>query len=209
MAVYNEIGIGRWNRFIQKLTDIKGSPPARQLASEIVFQHPIFHGAENRYLEGWDRFALVFNIAAQAANVDGFQLRNPSGSNVIAVFEKVQVANTSAAATGAIFVSSGLAAADLVTVAGSQNWRLDPRGRSAPTLILSTQNSTPAIPVLIAQEGNPTLAANTTYDVIQDAIQEIPVLPGDALRIVGSTVNITMGIAVMWRERLLEPAERF
>jgi len=42
MAVYNEIGIGRWNRFIQKLTDIKGSPPARQLASEIVFQHPYF-----------------------------------------------------------------------------------------------------------------------------------------------------------------------
>ncbi len=88
MAVYNEIGIGRWNRFIQKITDIKGSPPARQLASEIVFQHPIFHGQENRYLESWDRFGVGLSVGPIAAQQSGLRLVNPSGSNVIAVVEK-------------------------------------------------------------------------------------------------------------------------
>src|SRR5258708_15624953 len=91
-AVYNEIGIGRWNRFIQKITDIKGSPPARQLASEIVFKHPIFSGQENRYLESWDLFGVGITVGAIAGQSSGLRLRNPSASNVIAVLTKAVVA---------------------------------------------------------------------------------------------------------------------
>lgn len=208
MAVYNEIGIGRWNRFIQKITDIKGSPPARQLMSEIGFVHGIFHGAENRYLESWDRFGMVFTVAASAANESAFQVRNPAGSNVIAVFEKVQIGNANAAVQQAV-ASSGIVAADLAVVAGSQNWRLDPRGRQQPTLLVSTQNSTPTVTSLIAQWGNVWLPVGGSYDVIQDSIHEIPVLPGDGLRVVAQQVNAALAVAVIWRERFLEPAERF
>jgi len=208
MAVYNEIGIGRWNRFIQKITDIKGSPPARQLASEIVFQHPIFHGAENRYLESWDRYGLSFNVGAAAGNVSAIQLRNPSGSNIIAVFEKVELSNGNAAAQFSV-VSSGIAAADLAVVSGSPNIRLDPRGRSAPSLILSGQNTTAALPSLLAQTGAILLAQNTTYDSIQDTLHEFPVLPGDAIRVNSQLANAALNVCFMWRERFLEPPERF
>src|SRR5258708_34587991 len=96
MAVYNEIGIGRWNRFIQKITDIKGGPPARQLASEIVFQHPILSGRENRYLESWNLFWATFGFGPSVANNNGCQLRNPAGSNVIAVMEEMDVFDSAA-----------------------------------------------------------------------------------------------------------------
>jgi len=208
MAVYNEIGIGRWNRFIQKITDIKGSPPARQLMSEIGFVHQIFHGAENRYLESWDRFGLSFQVGAVAANESALQLRNPAGSNVIAVFEKVEIANVNAAASQ-FFVSSGPGADLAVPQApGTNIWRLDPRGRLSPTLLLSTQNTTPAVASLLAQTGNVLMPANTTYDSIQDAIHEFPTLPGESMRIVCNNVNTALAVCLMWRERFLEPSER-
>jgi len=132
MAVYNEIGIGRWNRFIQKITDIKGSPPARQLASEIVFQHPIFSGQENRYLESWDRFGAGIVVGPIAAQNSGFRLTNPTGSNVIIVVEKACV---SVATISTITFEYGTVGAQLSNAAVTIP--METRGRTASTGKLS------------------------------------------------------------------------
>jgi len=201
MAVYNEIGIGRWNRFIQKLTDMKGGPPARQLSSEIQFQHEIFAGQETRYLQAWDRFGLGVTLSAIAAQRSGLRLSNPSGSNIIAVIEKAQVSTVTAQIVNLEYgtVVSSLGSA-LVGVP------MEARGRTAPTCqpsfntaALSTLNVI-AVVQLVSQTG---------WDFIADGIQEISLPPGTSVQLDGNTVNTSMQATFWWRERFLEPSERF
>jgi len=200
MAVYNEIGIGRWNRFIQKITDIKGSPPARQLASEIVFQHPIFHGVENRYLESWDRFAVSLASGPIAAQQSGVRLTNPSGSNVIAVVEKALL---SVQTTEVVNLEYGRVGGTLSQVAVSIP--METRGRSAATCVPSFNAAALSTLNVIASI---TLLATTPLDFINDGIQEISLPPGASLQIDGNTVNTQVFVSFWWRERFLEPAER-
>jgi len=200
MAVYNEIGIGRWNRFIQKLTDIKGSPPARQLASEIVFQHPIFHGQENRYLESWDRFGIGVGNGAIAAQQSGVRLVNPTGSNVIAVVEK---ATAVAGATEFVNLEYGTVGASLSNALVSIP--METRGRTASTCLVSFNAAALSTLNVISQLP---IAGNLPYDFIQDQIQEISLPPGSAVQIDGNLVNTAITVTFWWRERFLEPAER-
>lgn len=207
MAVYNEIGIGRWNRFIQKLTDMKGGPPARQLSSEIQFAHGIFHGCENRYLEQWERFGILINQNAVAAQSSDFRLRNPAGSNVVAVVESIIVANTNAATAFQVFVENGRnVAGDLAVIVGNANSGLDNRGRATPTLISSTTNNGAGLGAAFMVIN---LLANVTAQMIVTDNQEVPILPGSAIQVSTNTVNVSLGVSMIWRERFLEPAERF
>jgi hypothetical protein len=200
MAVFNEIGIGRWNRFIQKITDIKGSPPARQLASEIVFQHPIFHGQENRYLESWDRFGVGLTSGPVAAQQSGLRLTNPSGSNVIAVVEKavVTVGNASI-----VNLEYGRVGASLSQAAASIP--METRGRSASTCLVSF-NAAALTTLNVIEQVN--IAANTVYEFLQDTMHEISLPPGASVQIDSNVVNTAVNASFWWRERFLEPAER-
>ena len=203
MAVFNEIGIGRWNRFIQKITDIKGGPPARQLSSEIVFQHPIFHGAENRYLESWDRFGVGLTVGPTAAVVSGVRLTNPSGSNVIAVVEKILVTQQGAGA-GFVNIEYGQVGATLSQVAVSIP--METRGRTAATCIPSFNAAALSTLNVIAQIS---ILANTPYECIADTIQEISLPPGASVQVdLNTLVNTPINVSYWWRERFLEPAER-
>jgi hypothetical protein len=200
MAVYNEIGIGRWNRFIQKLTDIKGSPPARQLASEIVVVHPIFHGVENRYLESWDRFGQGLTNGAIAAQQSGVRLTNPSGSNVIAVVEKAMASCSTSEFVNLEYGNVG------ATLASTTNGiPMENRGRSASTCIVSFNVAALSTLNVIAQFQP---AATTGWDFIADTIQEISLPPGTSIQIDGNLVNTAISVSFWWRERFLEPAER-
>src|SRR5260221_11140349 len=162
MAVYNEIGIGRWNRFIQKLTDIKGGPPARQLSSEIAFQHEIFSGQEVRSLQGWDRFGLGSSVAAVVGQQSAARIRNPAGSNVVAVIEKCLVSSAVAMLWTLGYQQVSLDQNSLFAPAGFQ---METRGRNAPTLIASFNTGVPLNLNSIAQL---TLLANSTFDIIGD-----------------------------------------
>ena len=204
MAVYNEIGIGRWNRFIQKITDIKGSPPARQLASEIVFQHPIFHGAENRYLESWDLFGLSTTSFQVIGQNSGVQFRNPVGSNVIAVFQKITMSAGASAIGFTVEYQLGLNV-DLNVL--NVSVPMENRSRSSSTVIVSS-NSAGAI-----ASGNniftaPSNPSTVLVEVIQDTLHEIVLPPGATLVLSGQTVNTAAFFSAWWRERFLEPAER-
>jgi len=159
MARFNEILTGRHNRLLQKLFSMKGGPPAPQLASEITASVPLFHGAENRYLESWERFGIGSQVAALAANNDVARLRNPAGSNVIAVIEKLQFTNSLA---DTLTLEQGVQAADATTPVVAT--RLDPRQRPNPTCIFSVANGGATFGTAIGRVG--ALAAGASFDII-------------------------------------------
>src|SRR5258707_6598107 len=88
MARFNEILVGRYNGFLQKLLSMKGGPPAAQLATEIGVNIGLFHGVENRYLEGWLRFGLNSSVTGGVAQFAAIRWRNPATSNIVAEFAK-------------------------------------------------------------------------------------------------------------------------
>ncbi|PYX64617.1 MAG: hypothetical protein DMG78_30430 [Acidobacteria bacterium] len=208
MALFNEIQVGRYNRFLQKLFSMKGPPAMAQLASELQPVFHLFNGIENRALEGWNRYATAPNTAASAANTGGVRLRNPAGSNVIVVLERI-VYHPSANDTPAF--RWGTATTDLAVVPGLTNIRLDARqGANAPTLVVSTQNTTPVVPTLTNQFtiDGPDVLAHAPYFYMQTEDQELAIAPGDAFQAEAGTVNQLARWSFLWRERLLEDSER-
>lgn len=203
MAKYNEILVGRFNNALKKIFSMKGPAPAPQLSSEIAATVSMFYGAEHRFLEQWDRYGAYTTVAGVAASFSTVQFRNPSGSNVVAIVEKL-TAHYNAIDIVQGFI--GAIAADLLTVSPLTNARFDSRGRPQPSLIRSTnangaafvQNSQWA-----AQAG-----VNGNIDVIATDIQEMPILPGDGLLIQSQTANTLLRCTVFWRERSLEESER-
>lgn len=205
MAVYNEILAGRFNRALQKLFSMKGPPPVPQLGSEILAVLPLFFGSENRYLEGWNRFAGLVDSPAVAANQSAIRVRNPKSNQTIIIFEKiliqVYVANKVSTYLGAGTV-------DLATPA-SAFVRLDPRGPANSGMSVSSQNTSPTPPLPGGQINQFSVfaAPNAPYDQIITDVQEITLLPGDALQVVANTVNTELTCSFMWRERVLEDSE--
>lgn len=200
---YNEIQVARYNRYLQKLLSMKGEVPAPQLASEIGTQIILFHGLENRYLEGWDRFGATFVVAPQGAGTTAaVRFRNPTGSNVIAVFEQINISNE---APLAIF-SVNIAISQTVLAGGefATGNQLDPRGRKAATVLQSAGVEIPGLFGIFRTE----VPLNSSYAVITTENQEIPLLPGSLVELQDTTVNQGFGCSFIWRERLLEDSER-
>ncbi len=206
MAVYNEILVGRFNRALQKFLQMKGGPPSPQLAGDISagFTFPL--GVEFRYLEQWNRFSLSSGIVeVGGATANKFRLRNPAGSNVIGVVERLVVGSSSAA--DIFFFTLGPIAGDLTTLFSGQ--RLDARTQVATgSLIPSSFTSGGAdSPQIGSFNGN---VANQMYDQIWGENQEITILPGDALGVSQNVVaaGTTLRVWTIWRERFLEESER-
>lgn len=211
MARYNEILVGRYNRLLQKLLSMKGGAPAPQLASEIGASFVLFSGAENRYLESYEKFGLaVGTVGPTAGNTSCVRFRLPAGSNIVVVFELLAIWVGTADANVTVSKSAGVTT-DLAGVSASVNSNFDDRGRTAPTLVISNQSSTAAAPILgatqraIWQASQP---ANTLAQVITTDIQEAPLLPGSGWQINAGAVNESLGVTVWWRERFLEESER-
>ncbi len=201
MARYNEILVGRYNRMVQKLLSLKGAASLVTIADEMVPVLPLFYGAENRYLEGWNRFGAHVNIAASVGNVDGVKIRNPVGSNVIAVIEKALIA---AGAADTLVLSVGPDTADYSSVVSFQ--RLDPRGQTSSTSRVSGQ-AAPGAGIGTNIAAFPVLAL-TSFDFVLTDIGELPLLPGDSYDLRSSATNIQLRWSLIWRERLLEDSER-
>lgn len=210
MAKFNEILVGRFNRAVQKLTGIKGGPPTAQLGSEILPVFPFFWGVENRYLESWNKFGLAFSINAVAANLSGFRFRNPSGSNVIAVIEKLNFDNISAGAEGVNVILGQGGDLSVVSAGTRMDARFTPNFGTGANIITSQQNTTPTLPLT----NTATMAfvnlglTSSQVDVIINHDQQLPCLPGDLWQFSGSAVNQNLTGEIWWRERFLEDSER-
>jgi hypothetical protein len=202
VAKYNEILVGRFNNALKKFLGMKGPAPAPQAAGEIGATIPFYWGVENRFLEEWSRFGSYNQIAAGGAGTfASLRLRNPPGSNVIAVVEKVRVMLNQA---NAITIALAAQAADLTTIIATAT-RLDPRHRPSSSSILSSGVPVAAPPLNIWISSS---ILGTGDDAILDENQEIPVLPGDALTIACSAPNVLLNGSLFWRERFLEDSER-
>ena len=208
MALFNEIQVGRYSRYLQKLLAMKGGPPSPTLASDIVPVIEIEGGEELRYLQGWDLFGVAFNVTPQVGQFGEVILRNPPGSNVIAVCTRAHLANETGSFTTGLNMARNTTS-DASTVTAALNW--DKRGRPSSTCVFSTNQGTAFV--------NP----NGTQLVIDQTIQitntalgaefipsglEIPILPGDSLYIYSGVVTGTFHGSFWWRERALEDSER-
>jgi len=206
MARYNEIYAGRYNRFIQKLMGMKGSAPAPQLAGDITVAMNLFNGVENRYLEGWERFYMNVGVAAGGAGFNScLRLRNPTTSNVLAVFEKIAFFG-SLVANPAIQSQNPGPATDFATPVALTNENFDSRTRPQPTLIGSSQNNAAFTTGNTIFSGN--FLASTTLDVIWTENQEIPLMPNQSLTFREGVLNQSINVVAFWRERFLEESER-
>jgi hypothetical protein len=199
VAVYNEILTGRYNRMLQKLLSMKGSASMTSLSGELAATLSVFYGVENRYLEGWDRFGGQAVTNAVAAQNSEMRLRNPSGSNVLAVIEKITY---SVNVAGAVSLFYSVSDTDLALV--NVNTRLDKRGRQASSLAFSAGNNISGGIGVYTND----VQASTPFDVIQFENQEFPLLPGDQLDVRTATPNVVLRVGMIWRERALEESER-
>jgi len=205
MAGLNEILVGRYNRALQKLFGIKGSAPTPSLAPEIFPVHNLKSGGENRILEGWHRFGVRLRQAGVAASLTSFRLRNPIGSNVIAVVEKF-----SWIASGATGMTVSLAD-QLVSDLGTLVVALGLDGRQGlvttrSVLIASMQAGTAGGDGIFAEHG--VSGINITNEIILTQNSEIVITPGTSLAAEHLTVNLTGIVSLWWRERFLEESER-
>jgi hypothetical protein len=204
MARFNEILVGRYNRLLQKLLSMKGGPVAAQLASEVQPVIPFFHGVENRYLEGWDLFGFSGSNGGVAAVSTTLQIRNPAGSNMVAVFERLSFFTSAA---DSVVLRKGFLAPDLlVQVLGVT--REDPRGRVSPSLVFSISDAT-HVPSLVQAFGIVLAGPALLGKFIDTTNQEVPLLPGDMLQVTCNTIGAEgLTWSLRWRERLLEDSER-
>jgi hypothetical protein len=202
VATYNEVQVGRYVRFIQKFLGIKGRQPAPlTFAGEIGAMWSLFHGNENRYLESWNLFGSAQSPTGGAGQIAAVRFRNPAKSNIVAVIHKLSVANSTG--TDTLRGQYATTGTDLTTVAGAP-FRMDARGNPNSSLILSTTtNATFAGSTFFLA----IVPINTTYDVIVDQIQELPILPGDAITIFSNVNASNIIVSAFWRERLLEESE--
>jgi hypothetical protein len=209
MARYNEILIGRWNRFLQKLLQIKGGPPAPQLASEITATFEIEDPTvEDRYLLQWNSFAWSQLVAANVGFSSQIRLRNPLGSNVIAVIERAGFTTAAASQIGQL--SKAQLTTDLSPVTTPPIIRDLRSGAAVATNTGSVMSSSIAngVPVVGTVIDSANLAPTTTWQFIQTHHQELTLLPGDSYSLSGSASNQTLQASFWWRERFLEEAER-
>jgi len=205
MARYNEILVGRYNRWLQKLLQLKGDAPAPQLAGEIQPSILYPSGVEERYLQGWGLWGGISAAPAAVGFTSGSGLRNPLTSGVIAVVEKIVVGIQVSGLTVEWSVGSMLA--DLATsdVTMGFDGRTPQTGSALHLSHNAVGNGVPGL-TPVGQYG--VLAANAVFDIILDTDHQFPLLPGFGCEIRCLTANTPINISWKWRDRPIEESER-
>jgi hypothetical protein len=203
VALFNEILVGRFDNFFRKFFGMKGGALAPQLSSEIMpgLDIPLF--VDILAPMGWDMYGVTSTQAAVAAQTSDIRLRNPANSGVIAVLTSALTANNNGAPQ-VNFYQNGPATGDLATVS-AMGRGLDSRSGRPPALILSRTNNGVG---LSGSWASSLLATNVTFDPINDWWNFLPILPGDAVQVGGSSVNTNLQINWRWMERPLEDSEK-
>lgn len=197
------IYVARISQWIEKRFSAKGGNVITDIDQSAVVQLPWESGVEDLYLKGWNRYIASFAVTAVAAQFSRALLRNPTGSNVIAVVESLWL-NPSTAVDYTLENSQP----DLATVQapGTQLRRLDARsGFTDATCVVSSDNNATQFPGsanVIMRRG-----INSFPEVFVNATQQWTLLPKDGLWIVSDVVNTNLQANVQWRERALEQSE--
>jgi hypothetical protein len=208
MALYNEILTGRYNRALQKIFQLKGGPPAPQLAGEISVTLSMFYGVENRYLEGWNRYAIAAAPGTPAAgNRAAVRIRNAANSNVVGVLERISIFKSVApGSTPFVLVDSIATTMPTENNANIGARSLDTRQQQTNSnLIVSTS-------VNFGIVGTSAMFAPCTnlvpFEIVWYENQEICLSPNEQLTVADDVLADALLVSFVWRERPLEEGER-
>ena len=204
MALYNEILVGRWNKFLAKMLSMKGNAPAPQLAGEISPGFVLFLGVENRALESWYRFGIASIVVNGGATQKAVRLRNPLTSNRLVVLEKITCCGLGAL-VDLFTLETATTNTDLggaVTLNANVSW--DKRLNVGSSLFQSSQTAPPALSL-----GRETiqLLGNTPWNFILEEQHEQVLSPGEAIQVRGATAAQDIAVGYWWRERAFEESE--
>lgn len=188
---------------MQKLFYIQSGGPASIYTVDPAIQTVLQadKGVDHRYLEGWNRFAVVAAQTAVAAQFSRVRIRNPVASNVIIVLEQLSVFESTADNP---LVTWGATVTDLATLISLTFTRMDPRGNPQPSAIISVNAQAAGGQALLQR---PLSSGTVSQDFINNPNQEIPILPGQVVDIQAGIVNLALFATLMWRERVLEASE--
>jgi hypothetical protein len=207
MARFNEILTGRYNRYLQKLLQMKGGPPAAQLATEITPNFDIEHTpVETRILMGFERFWFAANAGPSPGVISAFQIQNLGATGMVAIIESL-IVSVGVASEIDMSISFGNPAALTNAFAST---RQDSRGiaqstgTGTPIIVSSFGGAIGQLPIGI---GGIQLAANTPFQWIQDTDQQIMLAPSTAIRIQTLVVNDLLIVQGIFRQRFLEDSE--
>jgi hypothetical protein len=209
MAVYNEILVGRFNNFIKKFMGFKGQSPAPQLASEITPAFTLDNGVENRFLMSWYRWGTGIQFAPTAAQANSVRLRNPAGSKVIVVLEKVSMSSlANDIVSGGRILSAGVLVTSDLTTRNAVSLDLRQQqipfaGMNSTLKVSSAQGTSPNTDTVFLEM----LQASDNVDFILSDDQQIALMPGDCWQFDTTTVNTRTLFSAVWRERVLEESE--
>jgi len=204
VGVYNEIQVGRFNRLIQKLLSMKGRATMNIMSPELQAVLPLFHGPEDRYLEGWNEFGHGGQVVAPGGAIAAKRLRNPVGSNALILVTKVSFGNVLADQP---FINRFFTSLDLNNNPFTGALYDIRTGQAAASVgIISTQTGAAGSPGATIWQG--VIPANGYIEAFNEEDQFFPILPGDSLSIYSNAVTQSPFITMMWRERFLEDSER-
>lgn len=210
MARFNELQVGRYNRYFQKILSMKGPATVVTIADEIIPVLPLIAKAEDLFMQGWDAYALGDAVAGVAADQTVYALRNPAGSNVIAVISRLNI-QVASADTIVVRMQNGNTSNLAGSTPGIAAVNLDTRSpRRAATLINTFLNSAapPNLGQPIAQMKTAAAGLTPVEMCINTPEDEIVLAPDTHLEILTFGVNNSMQVTVRWRERFLEDSER-
>lgn len=199
-----QVYIARLSSWLEKRWNTKGSPVVTDIepALRVTAAWPV--GNEDRYLQGYNRFCTASQQAAVAAQFAAEQLRNPAGSNVIAVLERIVFFESAADQINLSRASNN--PADLTTPINAPA-PIDSRSLGNSALILSKQSLVSVTDLGLGIQTGAVSAANIGYDFVISLNQEYTLLPGQALRMCAQAANTALTVVWMWRERSLELSE--
>jgi hypothetical protein len=136
--------------------------------------------------------------ALNAAQNSAAQIRNPPGSNTIVMVDEVEVSMTAA---GEVFASvQQISAADMTTLAGTNIGRDTRSGSSRGMAQVSSQNNVATTNIIRRiQNGSGLPWVWRNLGVI--------LAPGSALQVSTGSVNESLSVSFVWRERRVRPEE--
>lgn len=197
MGLPNELGVGRINRLLNRLLQIKGGSPAPVLVPEL--QATILLEGDRlewEWLKGAQLFGKMRAVAAGVATFSSVELVNPANSGVLATIIALGVVSNADVADVELDTGAGLGGT------GVRGNRLDTRIESAVGSALITQTLTTGGAAL----ANPfwRLAANQQLFVPRGLCV---MTQGTLLRMGTNAVNSGFQFLAIWLERAIEQSE--
>lgn len=198
----NTIGVGRFNRLLQKLMEIKADPPASELAGEIMPVFPVEEFSyEHRFLANTRLAGGGATGAAAAAQLSAVRLRNPASSGALFIVEKAVI---TLGATGVIGLRRGIGTAtdsNLTTLVATRFLRDSRWGSATPVGLVSQTNNYSGVGDNFGVLAG--VLANTPLTVELGQVMRHTTI----LDIFCATVNVQIDVQLWWRERALEASE--